>query len=213
MIDASYGKEIDRTQVKYQRMVDAHQEELVAKRRQEIQEVRQKKERAANGEDGHVTKVTRQQEELAASVNGENGCAIEDTTSESESEIEIGMKIKTPKSDRTPTLLQSNPSTGPPTLTIPGSPKATKASIYNGVNLEQVNHILQHGDGGEQETSTDVVRVSSHVSLKTAWLDYLKSTAEYAKERAEAERVPGPGGSVNGYDTGPSAPGLQVRGC
>ncbi|KAI4282341.1 MAG: hypothetical protein L6R38_003021 [Xanthoria sp. 2 TBL-2021] len=188
-------------------MVDAHQEELVAKRRQEIQEARQKKERAANGEDDHAIEEARRKEELAASVNGEYGCAIEDTTSESERELEIGKKTKTPRSDRTPTLLRSSSSTGPPTLTIPGSPKATRAGISKGVNLEQVNQILQNSDGVEQETTIDGVQVSSHVSQKTAWLDYLKSTAEYAKERAKAEGVVlGPEGSVNGYHAGPSAP-------
>ncbi|CAO1603655.1 hypothetical protein XANCAGTX0491_007234 [Xanthoria calcicola] len=183
-------KEIDSTQVKYQRMVDVYQEAMVAKRRQETEEARKKK---------HATEEARHKKELAASVNGENGCAIEDTTSESEREIEIRKKTKTPRSHRTSTLLQSNSSTGPPTLTLSSSLKATRTGISKGVNLEQVNRILQDSGGITQESSIDGVRASSHVSSKAPWLDYLKSTAEYAKERANADGIFGPGGIVNGY--------------
>lgn len=178
-VDVSCEKEIDKTQVKYQKMVDAYEEAMVAKRRQETEEARHKK-------------------ELAASVNGENGCAIEDTTSESEREIEIRKKTKTPRSHRTSTLRQSDSSTDPPTLTLSSSPKATITGISKGVNLEQVNRILQDSGGLKQESSIDGLRASSHVSSKAPWLDYLKSTAEYAKERANAEGIFGPGEIVNG---------------
>lgn len=178
-VDVSCEKEIDKTQVKYQKMVDVYEEAMVAKRRQETEEARHKK-------------------ELAASVNGENGCAIEDTTSESEREIEIRKKTKTPRSHRTSTLRQSDSLTDPPTLTLSSSPKATITGISKGVNLEQVNRILQDSGGLKQESSIDGLRASSHVSSKAPWLDYLKSTAEYAKERANAEGIFGPGEIVNG---------------
>lgn len=189
-VDVSCEKEIDSTQVKYQRRVDVYQEAMVAKRRQETEEARKKK---------HATEEARHKKELAASVNGENGCAIEDTTSESEREIEIRKKTKTPRSHRTSTLLQSNSSTGPPTLTLSSSLKATRTGTSKGVNLDQVNQILQGSVGIKQETSMDGVRASSHVSSKAPWLDYLKSTAEYAKERANSDGIFGPGGIVNGY--------------
>lgn len=188
-VDVSCEKEIDTTQVKYQKMVDVYQEAMVAKRCQEIEGARKK---------SQATEEARHKEELAASVNGENGCAIDDTTSESEREIEIGKKTKTPRSHRTSTLRRSNSSTGPPTLTLSGSPKATRTGISKGVNLEQVNRLLQDRVGIKQETCMDGGRASTHVSSKATWLDYL-STAEYAKERANAEGIFGPGGIVNGY--------------
>ena len=188
-VDVSCEKEIDKTQVKYQKMVDVYEEAMVAKRRQETEEARKKK---------HATEEARHKKELAASVNGENGCAIEDTTSESEREIEIRKKTKTPRSHRTSTLRQSDSLTDPPTLTLSSSPKATITGISKGVNLEQVNRILQDSGGLKQESSIDGLRASSHVSSKAPWLDYLKSTAEYAKERANAEGIFGPGEIVNG---------------
>ncbi|KAL9619326.1 MAG: hypothetical protein Q9204_008309, partial [Flavoplaca sp. TL-2023a] len=202
-------EEIDKRQAENSKEIEAHQVKIDAERLQKIENARQKKKRVANGGDEHTNEAARHKAELVASINAENGCAIEDTTSESERELEIGKKTKTPISDRTPTAIRSNPSTGPPTLTIPGSPRAAKANNNGGLNLEQVNRLLREDSRDEQDTTSDGSRDLQDVSPITIWSAYLKSTAEYAKERAEADGVFGPkslGGSANGYDAGPSAP-------
>ncbi len=106
----------------------AYEEEIVANRRRRIEAVQQRNKRAAHSEE-----------------NVENGCAIEDTTSESDGDIEIGKKVKTPSSDETPTAAPSDPVTGPPTLTISGSPETAKESSEARINLEQVNRRLENG--------------------------------------------------------------------
>ncbi len=72
-------------------------------------------------------------------------------------------------SDRTPTAIRSNTSTGPPTLTIPGSPKAVKADTNSGLNLEQVNRLLREDGGDERDTTIDGSRVVQKVSPNTTW--------------------------------------------
>ncbi|KAL8903426.1 MAG: hypothetical protein Q9171_007404 [Xanthocarpia ochracea] len=106
----------------------AYEEEIVANRRRRIEAVRERNKRAANSEE-----------------NVESGCAIEDTTSESDEDIEIGKKVKTPSSDETPTAAPSDPATGPSALTISGSPETAKESSEARVNLEQVNRRLEKG--------------------------------------------------------------------
>ncbi|KAL8767404.1 MAG: hypothetical protein Q9209_006094 [Squamulea sp. 1 TL-2023] len=194
-------------------VVAAHERERVARWRRKIEEARNRKRQAANGGNDGATEEAQQRQDLAANVNGENSCAIEDTTSESEREVEIGKKTRTPKSDQTPTSILSSPSTAAPTLTGSGSPRATEAGLNDGVNLEQVNQLLEDSNGVEQETTNDGVRVPNDESPHTAYGNELKR--EYAKLQAKAEGVtapeenvsnePAPEGSVNGYDAGLSA--------
>ncbi|KAL8648326.1 MAG: hypothetical protein Q9226_006045 [Calogaya cf. arnoldii] len=215
--EIAYKKEMDKSQANFSRRCearDAHHDEQVAKNRQEIEEARRKKCLADSSEDANPSEGSWQKEASTASVdtNSEYGCAISDTTSESEQELEIGKKIKSPMSDRAPTGLLSNPSTnGPPTLTGPASPKAIvdkKLNPTRGLNLQQVNQILKLDDGLVKRIIVDGGGFESLVSPNSVWLEYLKSTAEYAKERAGAEGYGGMGrrGSVDGYDAGPSAP-------
>ncbi|KAL8848203.1 MAG: hypothetical protein Q9221_006772 [Calogaya cf. arnoldii] len=221
MIDA-FLKDMDKSQASFSRRCearDAHQDEQVAKHRQEIEKARQKKNLADNGEDLHSSEVAWEKEAstaASADTDADYGCAISDSTSESEQELEIGKKIKSPMSDRTPTGLLSNDSTnGPPTLTGPASPKAIvdkKANPNRGLNLQQVNQILKLDDGLVKRIIVDSGGLESLVSPNSTWTEYLKSTAEYAKERAGAEGLMGRRGrrgrrgSVGGYDARPSAP-------
>ncbi|KAL8776357.1 MAG: hypothetical protein Q9213_008299 [Squamulea squamosa] len=187
-------KGIYKSAVAFSAVVAAQEQERMARWRHKIEEARYQKRPAAN-------------------VNDENSCAIEDTTSESEREVEIGKKTKTPKSDRTPTSILSNSSTAAPTLTGPGSPRATEAGLDNGVNLEQVNQLLEDSDGAGRENTNDGVRVPSDESPHTAYRNELKR--EYAKLQAKTEGASAPEksasnepaleGSVEGYDAGPSA--------
>ncbi|KAL8992273.1 MAG: hypothetical protein Q9169_007226 [Polycauliona sp. 2 TL-2023] len=205
-------REIDSNQLVHQKKLE-QEEQLASQRRQDIEEpARQKKqERAANhGESHAATETSLPKTDLkTGSGSDPNGCAIEDTTSESERDLEIRPKSKTPLSAATPATILSNPSTGPPTLTTAGSPKTSEAADYvdKGVNLQQVNQRLQKDE--IQVERDDVGQIAGNVSSSNTavWEDYLKSIAEYAKERARAEgvmRSEGGGGSGSDYDAGGS---------
>ncbi|KAL8735131.1 MAG: hypothetical protein Q9166_001007 [cf. Caloplaca sp. 2 TL-2023] len=124
------GCEIDQDAVVFAQLVAAHEADFAINQQREIEEARQKGVEA---------------------INGEDGCAFEDTTSESETAEGkgIGEKIKTPKPVKSVASLGDS-STGPPTLTAPTltapSPlEATVTDKEDRIDLEQVNKWLALG--------------------------------------------------------------------